>query len=426
MKTSKRDNVMLKSDRRILLFDLALGGHHGNYIKYLIDYWYQNNLDGNLDIVVMPEFLQIHTEVTETISKYQHPKIQLIPINQAEAQALNSRKSGFSRLSRNLQEWQLFCQYALKLQTTDSLIMYLDTCEIPLALGKSSPCPFSGIYFRPTFHYPQFANYKSTRKEKLQQIREKITLSRILKHPQLKNLFCLDPFAVKHIKEFSTKANIVYLPDPIAIKEFNKYNQEILQQSLGIEQNRKIFLLFGALDGRKGIYQLIDAIYQLPDYLCQKLCLLLVGGTNPNEQANIKLQLQPLCQSKPIQIIERYEFIPESAVFAYFQLADVILAPYQKHVGMSGILLLAASADKPVLSSNYGLMGEMVRKYQLGLSIDSTNTQEIAQGLIRCLTESSSQFGDFTKMQTFAKQNSSEKYASTIWQNLGKIYLKND
>ncbi len=405
------------SDRRLMLFDLALGGHHGNYIRYLIDYWCEHNLSGSLDIVVLPQFLEVHADLTKAIAQSRHPKIKLISITEAETKTLNSRKSGLSRVVRNFQEWDLYCRYASLLQATQSLIMYLDTCEIPLFVGKSSPCLFSGIYFRPTFHYRYFPGYQWSGKDKLQQIREQLTLWRILQHPKLKTLFCLDPFAIKHIKQFSSQAKVVYLPDPVEIDCIDHPNLRAIKTNLDIEPHRRVFLLFGALDGRKGIYKLLDAVSLLPDELCQQLCLLLVGGTNAVEQAQIEAQVKTICQHKPIQIIQRYQFISEADVTAYFQLADLVLAPYQKHAGMSGILLLAAAAGKPVLSSNYGLMGEMVRNYQLGHTIDSTIPDEIAKGMTHYLLSFDSS-GDRAKMKEFCQQHSVEHYTHLIFDNV--------
>lgn len=405
------------SDRRLMLFDLALGGHHGNYIRYLINYWCEQNLSGSLDIVVLPQFLDVHADVVEAIAQSRHPQIKLIPITEAEVETLNSRKAVLSRVVRNFKEWDLYCRYASLLQATQSLIMYLDTCEIPLFVGKSSPCPFSGIYFRPTFHYRYFPGYEWSGKSKLQQIRERLTLSRILQHPQLKTLFCLDTFAIKHIKQFSSQAKIIYLPDPVEVDNRDHPNVERIQANLGIEPHRQVFLLFGALDGRKGIYKLLEAVALLPDELCQKLCLLLVGGTNSYEQSQIETQVKTIGQHKPVQIIQRYQFVPEADVTAYFQLADLVLAPYQKHVGMSGILLLAAAANKPVLSSNYGLMGEMVRSYKLGYAIDSTIPNEIAKGLTYCML-SPDGLGDRVKMNHFCQQHSVENYTHLIFDNI--------
>jgi glycosyltransferase involved in cell wall biosynthesis len=170
------------------------------------------------------------------------------------------------------------------------------------------------------------------------------------------------------------------------------------------------------LDGRKGIYQLLDAL-SLLESNCQEICLLLVGGTHPIEQERIKNKVETIRRTLPIHIVSHCNFVPESDVTAYFQLADLVLAPYQRHVGMSGILLLAAAAGKPVLSSDYGLMGELVRRYSLGLTIDSMIPQEIAKGIDRCL-QSPENLCDRDLMKSFAEQNSAEQYVKTIFQYL--------
>lgn len=401
-----------------MFFDLALGGHHGNYIQHLIDYAHKIEFFGKIDIVVLPQFLDIHKETITAISSYKYPEIKIIPISIEESKVLGSRQSGVSRALRNFREWKLFCKYAKALQTTHALIMYLDTCELPLTVGLHSPCPFCGIYFRPTFHYGMFSDYHLSWKEKLQQGRERITLGRILEHPQLQTVFCLDPFAVKEITSHQHPSKIVHLADPVQPYLSERIDTETLRKKLEIEQHRRVFLLFGALDERKGIYQFLEAIKLLPSELCQHLCLLLVGKTNATEQANIQQKIVEIRQDSTFQLVECYDFISENEVPTYFQLADVVLAPYQRHVGMSGILLLAAAAGKPVLSSNYGLMGALIRHYKLGLAVDTTIPKEIAKALTRYLFELPNELGDRSKMRVFAEQNSIERYASTIFQYL--------
>lgn len=407
---------------RIMLFDLSVRGHHPIYIQHLIKYWRNCELSGQLNIVVSPRFLVEHSDVVDFACSYDRDNIKFIAITAEEEALLNSRKSRFKRVSRNFQEWQILCNYAEKLQASHCLVMYFDTCELPLTLGVKSPCSFSGIYFRPTFHYGELTNYKPSWKERFQQWRERLFLSRILRHPKLENLFCLDVFAVKHLDKFNTHVKAIPLPDPIEIRTYYELQVNNLKQDLEIEANRKIFLLFGALTTRKGVERLLDAIAALPPDLCQQMCLLLVGESNI--QVQIDAQINAICQSKSIQIITRYEFVPEQDVQAYFQIADIVLAPYQRHVGMSGILLQAAAAQKPVLSSDYGLMGEIVRRYQLGLTVDSTIPIEIAKGLTHLLVEDIEKLCDRDKMKAFAQQNSAEKFADLIFQTLIPNALK--
>lgn len=419
MKRSPPVPLSIPNSSRLMLFDMDLGGHHGNYIQHAIDYACHQADPRAIDIVVSPQFFDIHRDTVAAISSYQHPAINCVPISAAEVTALSSRQSAMSRALRNFREWQIFCKYAKDLQTTHALMMYLDTCELPLAAGMQSPCPFSGIYFRPTFHYDMFESYHPTRKDRLQQWRERIVIDRILHHPQLQTVFCLDPFAVKALASHPHHAKIVHLPDPVRPNPSIAPDLATCRTKLGIEAHRRVFLLFGALEGRKGIYQLLDAIELLAPELRQQMCLLLVGKTNVAERAHIHQKVISLSQTDtPIQLIECYDFIPEHDVSTYFQVADVVLATYQRHVGMSGILLLAAAAGKPVLSSDYGLMGELVRCYQLGLAVDTTAPLEIAQALSRCLVNLPETLGDRSQMQVFVEQNSIDRYASTIFQHV--------
>ncbi len=402
---------------RLMLFDMALGGHHGIYIQHLIDYAHEKKIIGEIDIVVLPQFADVHQDTVKAIAAAWHLQINLVPISIAEETALGSRGSGISRSIRNFREWEIFCRYAQKLQTTYALIMYLDTYALPIAFGRKSPCSFSGIYFRPTFHYSTFTNYQPSWKNDLQHCREKIILNQVLRQSQLDKLLCLDPFAVKSLPS----AKMIHLADPVKPRPAIIGDLSGFRAKLGIEKHRRVFLLFGALDERKGVYQLLESIELLPSTLTQNLCLLIVGKTNINEQARIQPKISTLRQTHPVQILEFYDFIPENEVSQYFQLADVILATYQRHVGMSGILLLAAAAGKPVLSSNYGLMGELVTHYRLGLAVDSTVPKEIAQAISQYILATPAAFCDCAKMRIFAEQNSVEIYAETVFKCLAAV-----
>jgi glycosyltransferase involved in cell wall biosynthesis len=285
-------------------------------------------------------------------------------------------------------------------------------------MGLKLPCAVSGIYFRPTFHYNHFAHHSSSLKDQIQQWRERIVLSRAFSHPQFKVLFCLDPFAVSHLRKIHDGAQAVHLPDPVMSCVTSEDHLHHLRQKLGIAPDRQVFLLFGRLDGRKGIHQLLQAVSDLPENLSKKLCLLLVGPIGSNDKLLITPKLAEISQTSSVQIITSEQFVPDHEIQPYFQIADVVLAPYQRHVGMSAILIRAAAAQKPVLTSNYGLMGEVTRQHQLGLAIDSTNPQEIANGLARFLLESPDKFCDRAKMQMFAAENSPERFAAVIFQNL--------
>jgi glycosyltransferase involved in cell wall biosynthesis len=428
-----RSSALSSSPHRILLFDLSVHGHHPAYVQHLIHHWQTQTLSGSLDsgtlnsaelaIVVSPKFLDYHADVVKKAAQKTPNTISFLAITPEADAALKPRKSGWSRMQRAFQEWHILCDYARELKATQCLVMYFDTYQLPLAIGEKPPCPVSGIYFKPTFHYSNFCASSPTWKERLQHWREQRLLVQVVQQPALKTLFCLDPFVVEPIDRLCPR-KAVSLPDPVQVTPVAPAQVAELRSRLRIEPGRKICLLFGTLNGRKGTYQLLDAIALLPPELAKTLCVLLVGQANSQDQTRTLAQAATLSRESSAQLIIHHEFVPESDVQTYFHLADLVLAPYQNHAGMSGILIWAAVAQKPVLSSDYGLMGELVRRYQLGLTVDSTQPTEIAKGLAQVFQDAPKDLdplegiGDRALMTIFAEQNSAGKFAHTIFQTL--------
>jgi glycosyltransferase involved in cell wall biosynthesis len=235
---------------------------------------------------------------------------------------------------------------------------------------------------------------------------------------KLNNLFCLDPLTIPYLEKYQSPVKVSHLADPVQIYNQSGSKLNELRESLGIEADKEVFMLFGSLSDRKGIHQLLEAVLMLPADLAEKLCLLLVGPSVAIDRTRMENRMAEILQSLPVKIIRCDQFIFDREIQAYFQIADVILAPYQRHVGMSAILVRAAAAQKPVLSSDYGLMGEITRRYELGLTVDSRFPKEIAQGITQMLRVSPTKFGNPDKMKSFAQENAAERFAQVIFDHL--------
>lgn len=407
-----------KSPQNFLLFSLVPIGHYPNYVQYLIQYWCEHQLQDHLYILVVQEFIEKHTDIINLAKSGKNNKIYFVSLQPEEEAMLKPNTSTINRLIRDFQEWNLMCKYIRSLAIANCLMMIVDRYLLSLIFGVKPSCPVSGIYYRFSLHYRQLENYQPSWRENLQYLREKLTFSRVVKTPHLKTLFFLDPFAVDVIKKNFNFKKAVYMPDPVKHYRDSELNLEKLKENVPVESGRKIFLLLGSLGERRGIYKLLDAIALLPDAVCEKLCLLLVGKILPEDRELVPKKIAEISQSKPVQIITHFEFISEVDVHGYFHLADVILSPHQKHIGMSGTLVLAAANQKPVLSSNYGIMGEIVKRYGLGLIVDSSIPSEIAKGLTRFIEEPEKVLCDPAKMKQFADNNSTEKFAEVIFKNL--------
>lgn len=240
-----------------------------------------------------------------------------------------------------------------------------------------------------------------------------------MRSKRLTSLMCLDNFAVDHLNSIDRKKRSSFLQDPVQVYTHSDKKLQALKTDLGISESRKIFLLFGVLSSRKGIRQTLQALHFLSRENAEKTCVLLVGPISADEKAYVEEQTQLLSEKSAIQIIPYYHFIQDSDVQLYFQLSDVILVPYQRHIGMSAVLVRAATAGKPVISSNFGLIGEITRKQKLGLAIDSSDPKKIADAMEHFLVEESHHLYSKASMKSFAKQNLAQDFSAKVFKQLG-------
>ena len=164
-----------------------------------------------------------------------------------------------------------------------------------MLVGQASPCPVSCIYFRPTFHYGNLENYHPSLRQRLAAWRKKTLVKRLLKLKQMDVLFSLDSLAVGFIQEnFPTHASVRQLPDSFVRNQTTEAQIAELRSDLKIEQGRKVCMLLGMLDSRKGPLQLIAAARRLPESLQKELCLLLVGTLHDDIEDQVIQKVEEL------------------------------------------------------------------------------------------------------------------------------------
>ncbi|MEZ4726568.1 MAG: glycosyltransferase [Caldilineaceae bacterium] len=395
---------------KLLIFDPETAGHHPGYLRHLLRYWPDHHT--HLIFVVSPEFATHNPDVVQTPSVAQ---VTWQPITQEELRWYEESKRSVVR--RSWVEWRLYSRYAHKVQADEGLIMYMDRFQLPMALRFFLPCKTSGIFFRPKFHYVHFVNHQLTGRERLHREREQWLWRSALRHPQLNTLFCLDRLAVEPLQALGGGANVVALPDPVEIYPQSPTVVAALRRELGIAPERTVLLLFGMIDRRKGIYQVLEALQQLPAEQQTKLTFLMVGPLASADRGAITTTISTLRCETSLQIVLCDRFIADEEIQSYFALADLVLALYQRHVGSSGILIRAAAAGKPVLASEYGLMGELVRRHQLGLAVNSADASRVANAIVHFLQVRTDEFNSVAAA-SWAQSNSAIKFSATIQRNL--------
>lgn len=394
----------MNSSKNILIFEPDSSGHHSSYLYHLIINFLSANYPYNLVVLVAPNFFEQHPQIIqETLSS----KVKWMAFSDTEFSEWKITKAE-SVTKRAFFEWNLLRKYITETNASSVFLMYIDYLQIALLTQKALPCSVSGILFRPTLvNYPAHSL-----KERLNNFRKNLTLKLFVKSKKIDSLFSLDPFATEYIKQNWQTNKVIYLPDPVQVYPSTKSSDEI-KMELGVKENRKVFLLFGYLDSRKGVAEVMEAIGKISREKSQKGTLLIVGTWEESERVKFEIKLKEILNTSNFQIITKKTFIPEEDIQLYFEVSDYILALYNKHIGMSGITIRAAVAQKPLLTYNFGLMGKLVLENELGLIVNN----DLSEKLETLLTEDN-KIGNKQKMQQYADLNRAENYAKVILENL--------
>ena len=185
-----------------------------------------------------------------------------------------------------------------------------------------------------------------------------------------------------------------------------------------MESERRLALFFGSLAERKGVTQTLDAVRLLSRENQTKLCLALVGHVTPAYQDALMEQLDILKKSSRVQIVKVLRFVSDTEMINLFSASDLILLPYQRHAGSSGILVRAAQAGKPVLGSNYGLIGRYIRDFGLGIEVESSRPGDIASGMSQWLESPQNFPFDTIKASTFGDHHTAEGFSEVIFNQI--------
>jgi glycosyltransferase involved in cell wall biosynthesis len=97
---------------------------------------------------------------------------------------------------------------------------------------------------------------------------------------------------------------------------------------------------------------------------------------------------------------------------------DVVLAPYDRFVGSSGVLLWAARAGKPVLTQDYGLIGRLVNDFALGIAVDTSDPAQLARAIVQMVERGPETFFDSQSAARFVDDRSPERFAAEVFAGL--------
>ena len=352
-----------------LFYDTDISGHHSEYISHLVDYLAKNKLVEKYIFIVHPDFLIEFPHIiikAETVAN-----IKLVAISLQEHTKINQG----NLILRSIKTYELMDKYAKRFSATHVCLLHFNIFQFALGLFKQKYEIISILFLQ--FNRMQTKSLN----DKLKYLRKKLQTGFYIRNKQIKKVFVLnDQKTVEYLNmKFSTTI-FHLLPDPVPevvpLPNFNIYNEYLF------DKERKIFLHVGSLSKRKGSINILDSFNHLEIKDLDKIVLLMIGKTDQSTDTLIKNKIALLNQKfENIVIVYKNEFISESKMKSLFEQCHIVLVPYKNVEVSSGIIGHSIAARKPVIGINKGLLGEMIEENKLGILIQESTPELIAEGI---------------------------------------------
>lgn len=170
------------------------------------------------------------------------------------------------------------------------------------------------------------------------------------------------------------------------------YPQSIARATLGIGAQRLVILLYGSLSRRKGGEQLMTGIADCAD---RRILILLAGKCDEDVQALLRSPLAKRLSDEG-RLLARPHFHDRNEEGLLFAAADFVWLGYTgAYTGSSGVLHQAISAQRPVLATSTGIIGEVVDRHRLGLLFDPDCQSSVRAAIDELLTMGTTTRADF-------------------------------
>jgi glycosyltransferase involved in cell wall biosynthesis len=148
------------------------------------------------------------------------------------------------------------------------------------------------------------------------------------------------------------------------------------RERLGIPNDEKVILYFGAIKEYKGLEYLVAAFQQIAP---QGNYRLIIAGERKKGHEEYWRSILQSIEADPSRdkILMKIEFIPDAETETYFKAADVAVLAYTE-IFQSGILFLAFNYGLPVIATDVGSFSEDIIVGKTGFICRPRNADDLA------------------------------------------------
>jgi|HubBroStandDraft_3_1064219.scaffolds.fasta_scaffold00643_5 glycosyltransferase involved in cell wall biosynthesis len=403
----------MTSPREVLILEPDAEGHAQEWLQHLVEFVAADATAAAISVLAPPALC---AALSRSMPVVADGRIRFIALKPRELRLCTHRSLSIAAFAR----WWTMRRYLARTGADSGFFLSLDLLCLPLALGlRATGKPIAGVLFRPSVHYRTLGKYQPSSAERMRDLRKDLLYRLTLRNPCVRAVLSLDPFFPAHAEShYNHGLKVRALPEPPIMVQSDGDAAPAIDFA---PPGRVGLLLFGYLTERKGPLEVLDALRLLPTHISKRTALLLAGRIDPAIQSAIKERCAALARERPelwVGIEDRWLSRAELEVLV--ARSDVVLAPYQRFVGSSGVLLWAARAGRPVLAQEFGLVGRLTRDHRLGAVADSSDPARLAHEIERMIVHGPQNFIDVSSAKTFALSCTPYRFASTLLSSLSE------
>ena len=372
---------------RTLIFDESLSGHH---LEYLHHYYMGACERPNVEYVIcVPQ-----GEFESKKDKYDWPKADNISfewLSEEDCHAIlntSGIKSGLAKAKR-------IVRYA-KITKSEKVILTNFMSTIPFLLWFAD----NGLYIKGIIYRIYLYNKLNTISAKLRYAVENFCYHLMAKSKVMDKVFILnDQKSADRLNEMHHTGKFTFLPDPVPEVDMSKVKN--IRQQFDIPMEKKVFLHFGGLAKRKGTLDIINAIIMSDSETLSNKTFVFAGKVYQEMQDEFYALVKEAKQKAHVLVFD--EFCEYDFLYDMCYSCDVILAPYHQTNLSSGLLGYAALFRKPIVGPGDGLIGNLIRDYQMGYCLPNVSALDISKSFTIDMVSRSKGYVEVNDVKQFIK-----------------------
>jgi glycosyltransferase involved in cell wall biosynthesis len=290
-------------------------------------------------------------------------------------------------------EVDLLLQATRTAQPDHTVHLFADTALRTL-VRRPIGAPLSVLLFRPRGHIPA-SNAADPRREAVLGLAYDVILQAWRRRPDAHAVLTLDPLAARAWSR-RRGAPVYAIPEPAPAVPLPK------------PRPREGIVLFGALSARKGFHFLVEAL----EHDGHGVKLVLAGAAAPSFASSLE-SVETRLRAAGVDVELRIWYHGETEFLEVLAGARAAVLPYVGHVGMSRVLVEAASVGTPVVAHAEGLLGYLVKTRGLGIAVDCRDAAALAAA-VREISDPDVAGRYAGALQRFAAEHSAEHFAAAV------------